>query len=324
MRPRRSPPPPTAKINKDVSKGTSSQLAGADEAESTLNKSLSESDISKAGETSSKSPKFVLTRSKRTREDMLNTELSDFKEEMKNMITSLFAAQENELKKINPTLKEIQVTNQNIEASISFLSEQNEELKNKINLLEKQAIEDKKYITILEDKLEDLLISSRKSNFEIKNVPRKNNEAKEDLVEMVLNLSKNIGSNVNKEDIKDIYRVRPKKDGSRNMPIIVETSSTILKTEVLKCSKAFNIKHKNKLCAKHLGLRISEDTPIFVTEQLTAKGSRLHFLARDLVKNKTYKFCWTSYGRVYVRKDENSPVITIKSEAQVHQLCNVM
>ncbi|KAG7307299.1 hypothetical protein JYU34_007464 [Plutella xylostella] len=106
------------------------------------------------------------------------------------------------------------------------------------------------------------------------------------------------------------------------MPIIVETTSTILKADFLKASKSFNIKHQNKLSTKHLGLRTSEDTPIYVSEQLTAKASRLHFLARDLVKSKKFKYCWTAYGKVYLRKDDTSPVIVVKTEGQVHQLSN--
>ncbi|CAH2093521.1 unnamed protein product [Euphydryas editha] len=53
---------------------------------------------------------------------------------------------------------------------------------------------------------------------------------------------------------------------------------------------------------------------------LTAKGARLYFLARDLAKSQNYKFCWTSYGRIYVRKNENSPVIVIKNENHVNSL----
>lgn len=140
---------------------------------------------------------------------------------------------------------------------------------------------------------------------------------------MVTTLSNNIGCTLSRNDVKDIYRVRGKKEGMSNTPIIVETSSTLLKNDILTMSKTFNAKHKAKLCAKHLGLRTSEDTPIFITENLTAKSARLHFLGRDLVKSKLYKFCWTSYGKVYIRKDENSPVIMLQNEMQIQQLFNV-
>ncbi|KAL0810240.1 hypothetical protein ABMA28_011021 [Loxostege sticticalis] len=262
-------------------------------------------------------PNYVFARPKVVTTDDLN----NFKEEIKNMIGSLWAAHKQETKDIAPTLMEIKQTNSNIESSIALLMGQNQELQNKIFLLESKSKEDREYISLLEERVESLQMGSRKSNFELKNVPRKNSETKDDLVQMALCLSTTIGGNLCRTDIKDMYRVRGKKD-TQSPPIVVETSSTLVKNDVLKLCKAFNVKTKSKLCAKHLGFRTNEDTPIFVSEQLTARGSRLHFLARDLAKSKQYKFCWTAYGKIYVRKTDNSPILLIKSEAQVQQLMN--
>lgn len=264
-------------------------------------------------------PPNVFTRNKRRRDDDLAGEFTDFKEEIKQMIASFTAAQTQELQKITPVLRDIQQSNQNIEQSVVALTAQNEEFRKKIHELENQVQEDKKHIALLEDKLEEVQRNNRKTNFEIKNVPKKPTETREDLIDMVTCLSNTVGCSLNKQDIRDIYRVRGKKENT-NSPIVVETNSTQVKMDVLKMSKAYNIKNKTRLCAKHLGHRESVDTPVFISEQLTAKGSRLHFLARDLVKSKEYKFCWTSFGKVYIRKDENSPIILIQNEAQVHQL----
>lgn len=289
-----------------------------------MDKSHSESDICQKEPSTSTPPNFVATRNKRRREEDtdITQELNDFKEDMKAMITTLLVKQEQEIAKISPTLKEIQQSNTNIEGSISFLSAQNDELKKKIESLETQVKHDREYITLLEEKIEDIHLGSRKANLEIKSVPKKPNETREDLIDMVECLSKTVGGELRKSGINDIYRVRSKKEGIINTPIIVETSSTLLKIDMLKKCKTFNTNQKTKLCAEHLGLRTFVDTPIFISEQLTAKGSRLHFLARDLVKTKKFKFCWTAYGKVYVRKEENAPVIAIRCEAQIHQLIN--
>lgn len=265
-------------------------------------------------------PNFLSQRIKRKREEVLPSELSIFREEMVDTIKKLFSAQEKELKKIVPTLKDIQETNHNIEKTIAFLTAQNEEYKGKIQKLESQAKEDRNYIITLEEKLEDIQRVSRKTNFEIKNVPKKVNETKEDLIEMVTCLSKCVGSSLETTHIKDIYRVRGKKEGATNTPIVVETSSTIVKTDLLKMCKSHNIRHKTKLCAKNLGFRTSEDTPVFISDHLTPKGARLYFLARELAKTKSYRFCWTSFGNVFVRRDEKSPIITLKNEAQIQHL----
>ncbi|KAI5643816.1 hypothetical protein NE865_04212 [Phthorimaea operculella] len=172
----------------------------------------------------------------------------------------------------------------------------------------------------LEDKLEELQLGSRKTNFELKNVPRKDDEDKESLIAMVTCLSEAVDCKMDRSDIKDIYRVRGKNPEQKNTPIIVETNSVLLKTDLIKKVKTYNIKNKSKICAKHLGYKTQEDTPVYLSEHLTAKAARLHFLARDLAKSKAYRFCWTAYGKVYVRKNEQSRIIQIKTEQQVHHL----
>lgn len=264
--------------------------------------------------------KFVSQRIKTKRDDDVSTELISFKEDMRAMIASMMETQLTEIRKNNDALKEIQQTNRNIESAVEFLSAQNDEFRKKIEKLENQSKEDKKCIVILEDKIEELLKNGRKSNFEIKNAPKTKDETKNDLIDMVVCLSKSIECPISKTDIKDIYRVRGKKDSNQNSPIIVETSSVLLKNETLRKCKNFNIKNGGKLRAKHLGLRISEETPIYVSEHLTPKAARLFFLARELKRQKQYKYCWTSYGNVYLRMDDNAAVIQVTNEAHITQL----
>lgn len=291
--------------------------------ESLLNKSASDTDVNLVGSGNVTPTNYVFRRMKRSREDMsdgLTEQLNEFKEEIKKMMALFTVNYDSEMMKITSTLKEIQQSNFNIENSIASLTAQNEEYKKKIFHLENQVKEDKKYIFTLENKIEEMQVGNRKTNFVIKNVPKRNNETKEDLMEMTLFLSKSISCNINKYDIKDIYRARGRNLEQQRSPIIVETGSTLLKTEIFKAAKMFNIKQKSKLCCKHLGFKTQEDDPIFLSEHLTAKGSRLHFLARDLVKSGSYKYCWTSYGNVYVRKDDQAPTIVIRNEEQVHKL----
>ncbi|KAJ8731537.1 hypothetical protein PYW07_004701 [Mythimna separata] len=266
-------------------------------------------------------PNYVFQRVKRSwDDDMIHEQLDELKKEMREMMEIFSGKQASEIQQISLTLNEIQKSNTKIENSIAYVTAQNEELQLKIKLLETQAKEDRKYITLLENKLEETQLGTRKSNFVIKNVPRKNNESKEDLIGMAMCLSQNLDCKISRYDIKDIYRVRGKTTDIQNTPIIVETGSTLLKAEIMTMGKAFNIKHKSKLCCKHLGFKTQEDTPIFIAEHLTPKASRLHFLARDLTKSGAYKFCWTAYGKVYLKKDEQSQPITVRSEDQVHQL----
>lgn len=298
-----------------------SRLEFLDHMETVLNKSASDSDLLRTPPQT-----FVSQRNKRCRaqmEDTISSQMVDFKEEMRKLMTYFSASQANELKQINSAIKEIQLTNYNIESSVSYLAAQNEEFKQRIVELEAQVKQDRTHITLLENKLEELQMGSRKACFEIKNVPKKPNESKDDLIEMAICLGKTVNCNLSRLDINDIYRVRPKKADSKNSPIVVEARSTLLKNDLLKAAKSFNVRQKTKLCAKHLGFKSNEDTPIFLAEHLTPKAARLYFLARDLSKTRNFRFCWTAYGKVYIRENENSPIIMIRSESQVQQLSNI-
>lgn len=301
--------------DKDTS--TTSQIAHGQQ----LDQHIQHQELDTSDEVTSP-PNFVSVRQKKKdtqSNDLMRDQLNDFKEEMRRLMTFFGNTHKSELADLNSTLKEVQKSNVKIENSIEFLAQQNEELKSRISELENNAKEDRQYILFLESKVVDLQMNSRKANFELKNVPRKENESKDDLIEMITHLSKTVNCEITKANIKDIYRVRGKPE-QKNTPIIIETTSALLKADFLKMTKSFNVKNKNKICAKHLGIKTQGDTPVYVSEHLTAHASRLFFLARDLKKGKGYKFCWTSYGKVYVRKTEQSPVILIRSEEQVHQL----
>lgn len=287
-----------------------------------LNKSQSESDLRLGTHDNSTPVNNVTTRFKRKYNDDFAADLEQFKNEMRTLMTSLMQPQLLEIQKNSQTLSEIKESNRNIESKIEFLTAESEATNSRIECLEKQCAEDKKQITLLENKVEEVLKHSRRTSFEIKNVPKLGSETKLELINIVMNLSKTIDCPLTKSDIKDVYRVRAKPGGPQATAIIVETSSIILKNDVLKSCKLFNAKYKEKLRAKHLGLRSSEETPVFVSEQLTPRAARLYFLARELKRQQQYKYCWTAYGNIYLKKDDNANIVHVTSEAQITSLSN--
>ncbi|XP_048484603.1 uncharacterized protein LOC105381709 [Plutella xylostella] len=138
-----------------------------------------------------------------------------------------------------------------------------------------ESKKDKEEIVILENKLEDMQKSQRKTSIEIKNVPLKGEETKKDLLEMIVKLSENINLKLVKPEVKDIIKIK-KKENTKST-IIVEFTNTFIRTDILKCAKNYNIKNKtNKLSAKHLGLQYNPDVPIYISENLTPKVLLVH------------------------------------------------
>jgi hypothetical protein len=265
----------------------------------------------------------ITQRNKRPREEISSpNQFSIFKDEIKDLISSLISAQSKELTSITTKLQEITESSAKIDTAVSLLTTQNEEYQRKIAFLENHAKKQQEYISILEDKVEDLQRTSRKTYVEIKNVPKKPQETREDLIQMVLHLSNSIQISMNGADINDIFRLKSRGDREKTPTIIMALRSAMLRSDFLKRVKDFNFKNKSRLQAKHLGFKTNEENPIFVSEQLTSKGARLFFLARDLKKTQKFKYCWTSMGKVLVRKDDTSKIIHIQHEAQVQQLMN--
>lgn len=264
---------------------------------------------------------FVTSRQKRKRLAKTHSEeISDFREEMKNIITLWGENHQKQMDKLFPMISALNLSNSNIEKSITFLAEQNAEFQNKIESLEMDLKKRDEQILILEQKLEDTARQQKKTTIEMRNVPLEGKESKEDLIKLMANLAQNINSEFNKEDIRDIYKTKRK---SSTKTVVVELTSTVIKDKLLHAAKKFNTGPNNKLSAKHLGFKKDPDVPIFISESLTQKASRLYFLARDLKRVKNYKYCWTAIGLVYLRKDDTSTIIQITNEAQVQSLMNM-
>ncbi|VVC96421.1 unnamed protein product, partial [Leptidea sinapis] len=158
--------------------------------------------ISVSEDTSEIKDGYVNLRSRRCNEYESSADspkaLHGFMAEMRQLMNDFSASQKYELRNINNTLSELKQTNIEIQSSINFLSEQNNQLKNRITTLEDDIKDNRDYIILLENKLENSEISSRKTNLELKNVPMLPDETKEKLINMTSSLFKNIDCEVSR------------------------------------------------------------------------------------------------------------------------------
>lgn len=264
----------------------------------------------------------MVNRSKRKKLDMDSEEHSEIRSELLEVYKTSLSQHQEQMNALYPILKAIQESHSKIEATLAFVCQQNDDFKTQIVRLENELKKKEEHITLLEDKMEDLTRTSRGKYIEIKNIAMDSKEPKENLIKMVEDLSKNLEINVDQNEVSDIFKVKSNTD---RKTIIVEFKSTMTKDLFIKKAKAFNKKNpSNKLSAKHLGLRKNPDEPIYISEHLTLKAARLYFLARDLKRSKKFKYCWTSFGRIYLRKDDDAQIIWIRNEDQIVKLRNIM
>lgn len=290
-----------------------------------LQHTMSESDVTKLTPTFS-TPCFIYQRTKRQRESS-EEQLSSFKEEIKIILDEWKVAQNSLLNKLITEVAEIKEqnskikkTNDEIEKNLLFINKQYEDLAKKVECLDSERKQHLIQIATLESKIEDMERSSKSSTIELRNVPiPTETETKADLCSIVQNTCKLLNVNVQQASIRDVFRLNGK---SRKGTIVAEFTSVLLKNDVMHGIKSYRKQHPElHLNSADIGLK-GQVTPIYVSEALTNKGRRLFFLARDLEKTKEYKFCWTSYGKVYLRKSVDAPHIQVKDETQLTVLRN--
>ncbi|CAK1603674.1 unnamed protein product [Parnassius mnemosyne] len=176
---------------------------------------------------------LISMRNKRARKEDLPQEFTKFRNEIKEMLAFFISTQQSELKVITSNLKDIQITNNNIETAVTNLSCQNEKFRKKIELLELQGKKDREYIVLLEDKIEDLQRSHKKTCIEIKNVPKMPQENNSDLINMIMKLFTHLSLEMDSRDLKDIYRLPSRKEGLKkafdtvSVPILVQRLEAI-------------------------------------------------------------------------------------------------
>lgn len=262
-------------------------------------------------------PHLNISRNKRRRSPM-EDQLNEFREEIRQMFRELKADQKNTFTGMEKALNDIQKTNRDIEKSIEFISKQYEEMRERTETLEQKCKLNLNHISILEERIEDMQRNSRMTSLEIRHLPAQPDETKNSLSLQLLNVAKLLKFDMATSDVREVFRIPGKME--TNKPIIVELSTTMLKQKFIKAVKSFNQEYRSsKLNASHFGMT-GNTTPVYVTEHLTSKANRLYFMARDLARTGSYKFCWSANGKIFIRKAEGTQTILIKSEDQIMSL----
>lgn len=181
---------------------------------------------------------------------------------------------------------------------------------------EKTALE--LQINKLDSRISTLERVSRGCNFELQCVPEKKNE---NLMTIVRNLLTEIKISSSEAHIKAIRRVaKIDKNSDRPRGILVTLPSERDRDNVISAYKRYNKDNKaSQLNSAHLGIH-GEERPVYVSEHLSPETKQLHAAARLAGKNLSYKYIWIKYGRVYMRKNDDSNAIHVKNASTLNTL----
>lgn len=300
--------------------------------------SRSESDVQKLCQEEGLSPEHITQRGNKRRRPMKDGSYmdrfedkflglkNDIKSDLKDLINELISSQNTRMDKFEEHILEIksqyssiEATNQEIEKSMTAVSDQLISLETKIASLEIERNSMARKLVTLEERLDNIDRNCIKTCIEVRNVPKCQKETKSTLYTLVQSLSKQLEANIQPADIRDVSRLPSRKE-SKTSNITIEFTNTLQKSNFLLAAKQFNINHStDKINSTHLGLN-GPKTPIYIAEQLTPLTKKLFYEARNFAKLNRFAFCWTSNGRVMLKKTVDGQYIIIKNEQQLLQM----
>ncbi|KAL4719708.1 hypothetical protein ACJJTC_007897 [Scirpophaga incertulas] len=170
----------------------------------------------------------------------------------------------------------------------------------------------------LENKIEQLERKSRASTIEIRNIPKQNLENKMLLRSMVKKVGEVIEQSISDSDIQDVYRLKTKNESTNH--IIVNFTTISCKDGFMKQCRFYNKTNMdNKLNTSHLNLS-GPPKPLYIDESLTSLGKKITYYARQFIKDNNYHSAWSSFGKIFVRKSQDSPAVRIDCEQDLKKL----
>lgn len=202
------------------------------------------------------------------------------------------------MKSFNEQIKELK---KSVEFCCEKLDEYEEKNKNK-EILIKQLQAENKEIKLHINKMEQ---NEKQNNIEIQGVPFKENENITNVFNNIIDILKCDKETIN---VTNIFRSKNKNPTNKNTAIVVSLQNKECKDIIIALKKKYGI-----LNAKNINFE--ENNTIYINEQLTQFNKHLLYLAKS--SRLGYKFIWAKNGKIWMRKNETSPILLIRTPEDI-------
>lgn len=221
-------------------------------------------------------------------------------EEIRNMIKSEIQAA------CEPVLIKVEETNKKVDlfiVKVESIEKDVSEMKKEIGVLNNEVLK-------LKSSLNDLEQYSRNCNLEISGIPTSENE---NLTETLGKIAQLVGFH-DDLNIAKIHRV-PTRSNKDPKPIICQFNLRSDRDDFL-----LKARGKKNLNINDLDSNFVPST-FYVNEHLTMQNKYILSKAKQFRRDhQEFKYVWCRDGKVFVRKNENSKAIRIKSDTDLTQL----
>lgn len=222
----------------------------------------------------------------------IKSDMKEIKSTMQQLASTLASSHAELSKQMTEAMAKINNTLQTLTTQVNGLQEKDKErsqqiseMENRINKLEQQAIN---------------------NNIEIKFVP----EDERDPKSVIKTIAASVDVDLEEADVSKAYRIK------RNKNIIIEFSSLSVKRKIMEKIKSHRIDANT----------VQHDTNkqnnkfIYINDELTAHNRRALWMAKLKARESNWKFVWVRNGRIFARKNENSPTIIINNNADIENI----
>lgn len=224
--------------------------------------------------------------------------------------TKLASLLDTKLEPLRTSMEFISKSFDDMEKKIVALEKSNAELAKENHFLRQESSRVSNSLNQMKAALDDQEQYIRRDCLEIRGVPTSSSEDTNEIV-------KNIGSLVNvcieDKDISISHRI--KSGTSAISPIIVKFTRRGVRDNLYKA----RTKLKN-ITSGNLGLGRQGENKIFIQESLTSSRKDLFHNCNEFKKKFKFRYIWSYYGNIFLRKDEASPSVKICSPKDLAKL----
>ncbi|XP_075232931.1 uncharacterized protein LOC142331127 isoform X4 [Lycorma delicatula] len=156
--------------------------------------------------------------------------------------------------------------------------------------------------------LEDMLQFNRNRNVQINDLPEREDE---DVPTLIGKLSNLLRIPIMKSDIQAVHRIRGVP--GRIRPLVIQFSNRQLRDAIMEASRRVRLTS----CDFYPDI---PRKPIYINEHLTRYYKKLLYETKRNAIDRGYKYCWFRNGKLFVRRDDQTPAIRVHSFADLDLL----
>ncbi|XP_073943385.1 uncharacterized protein [Choristoneura fumiferana] len=168
----------------------------------------------------------------------------------------------------------------------------------------------------LNDREQEMLVN----DVELVGIPEKDGESLEHIVGL---LALKLGVALDESEIVGVYRAGPRRvvvsggSPARPRPIAVRLSRAAVKQRLMKAARV-----RRNIKTTDLSLP-GAPLPIYVNDRLTKMNRKLLGKAREVARERNWKYVWPWYGKIFARKFDKETAHHLRNEQDISRVFGV-